>query len=97
MAPDFLTVEDVTARLQISRRQVYRLMDDGAIASVNIGGLRRIPARAFERYLSALEADALSDQRARRASIDAGILGERCGKEHHDDAGTYGTTASAGG
>jgi len=67
--PSFLTVRDVAAELRISVRQAHRLLDEGRLPSCRIGRLRRIPADAFARYLSALKQDAAADQRERQAPV----------------------------
>lgn len=55
MAPSILlTVEEAARRLNIGRTTMYGLISAGAIQSVTIGHLRRIPAECLESYVSAL-------------------------------------------
>lgn len=58
MAPTqlLLTPENAAERLAIGRSQMYELLRTGAVASVKIGRLRRIPAAALEEYVTALRA-----------------------------------------
>jgi excisionase family DNA binding protein len=49
-----LTVEEAAEQLGIGRTLMYALVKDGAIESVHIGRLRRIPADALPRYLERL-------------------------------------------
>jgi excisionase family DNA binding protein len=51
-----LTVEEAADRLGIGRTLMYALVKDGAVESVHIGRLRRIPADALSRYLQRLRA-----------------------------------------
>jgi excisionase family DNA binding protein len=49
-----LTVEDAAQRLSIGRTTMYSLISAGAIQSVTIGRLRRIPAECLEEYVAGL-------------------------------------------
>ena len=49
-----LTVEEAAERLSVGRTTMYGLVSTGAIRSVTIGRLRRIPAECLETYVSAL-------------------------------------------
>lgn len=49
-----LTVEEAAQRLKIGRTRMFRLVADGAIESVLIGRLRRIPVKAIHRYVEGL-------------------------------------------
>ena len=51
-----LTVEEAADRLGIGRTLMYTLVKDGAVESIQIGRLRRIPADALPRYLQQLRA-----------------------------------------
>lgn len=51
-----LTVEEAAKQLGIGRTPMYALVKDGAVESVHIGRLRRIPADALPRYLEQLRA-----------------------------------------
>jgi excisionase family DNA binding protein len=53
-AHGLLTVEEAAERLQVGRTTMYALVSTGAIESVTIGRLRRIPAECLEIYVSAL-------------------------------------------
>ena len=50
--------EEAASVLGIGRTKVYELMRSGALRSVRIGGLRRIPAAALEEFVARLEAEA---------------------------------------
>ena len=52
-----LTVEAAASQLSIGRTTMYALIRAGAVESVLVGRLRRIPADALTRYLEALRAD----------------------------------------
>jgi excisionase family DNA binding protein len=59
-----LTMEDAAERLCIGRTLMYSLVKAGAIESVRIGRLRRVPAEAldtFVRQLQHLNADHSED------------------------------------
>jgi excisionase family DNA binding protein len=47
--------EDAAIALGIGRTKVYELMRSGALRSVKIGGLRRIPATALADFVAKLE------------------------------------------
>ncbi len=47
--------EDAAIALGIGRTKVYELMRAGALRSVKIGGLRRIPATALADFVAKLE------------------------------------------
>jgi excisionase family DNA binding protein len=49
-----LTVEEAAEQLGIGRTLMYALVKRGAVESVQIGRLRRIPADALPRYLAQL-------------------------------------------
>ncbi|WP_026421254.1 helix-turn-helix domain-containing protein [Actinokineospora inagensis] len=51
-----LTVEAAAALLSISRTRMYALIKNGAIHSVRIGRLRRVPADALTTFTNALAA-----------------------------------------
>jgi excisionase family DNA binding protein len=54
--PLVLTVEGAAERLGIGRTLMYALVKSGAIESVCIGRLRRIPADALETFVQSLRA-----------------------------------------
>jgi excisionase family DNA binding protein len=47
----FLTVAEVAALMRVSKMTVYRLVHDGAIASVRVGRSFRVPEQAVHDYL----------------------------------------------
>ncbi len=47
----FLTPKDLQRELRIGEKLAYRLLKDGTIPSVRIGGLYRIPRPRFEEAL----------------------------------------------
>lgn len=51
------TVEEAAQALHISRISVYRLFWRGELASIKVGGLRRISTTALEAYVKRLEAE----------------------------------------
>jgi excisionase family DNA binding protein len=52
--PLLLTVEEAADRLHIGRTLMYSLVASGAVKSITIGRLRRVPAECLEQYISAL-------------------------------------------
>jgi excisionase family DNA binding protein len=52
--PLLLTVEEAADRLHIGRTLMYSLVSSGAVRSVTIGRLRRVPAECLEQYISVL-------------------------------------------
>lgn len=48
----FLTPKDLQRELRIGEKLAYRLLRDGAIPSVRVGGLYRIPRRRLEEALA---------------------------------------------
>ncbi|MFH9870271.1 helix-turn-helix domain-containing protein [Streptomyces lydicus] len=48
-----LTVEEAARRLSVGRTTMYALIRDGAVETVPIGRLRRVPVRAINAYLDA--------------------------------------------
>jgi excisionase family DNA binding protein len=60
-APDLavlLTVEEAAERLRIGRTSMYRLVSAGAIETVMVGRLRRVPAECLVDYVARLRLDA---------------------------------------
>ena len=49
-----LRVEEAAMRLGIGRTSMYRLVSGGDVESVQVGGLRRIPAPCLEEYVERL-------------------------------------------
>jgi excisionase family DNA binding protein len=50
--------EDAARVLGIGRTKVYELIGSGALRSVRVGGLRRIPVTALDEFVARLEAEA---------------------------------------
>jgi excisionase family DNA binding protein len=55
--PLVLTVEQAAQRLGIGRTVMYALVSSGAVESVQIGRLRRVPADALVTFLEELRAE----------------------------------------
>jgi excisionase family DNA binding protein len=53
-SPILLTVEEAADRLRIGRTSMYRLVTSGAIETVTVGRLRRVPAECITEYVSRL-------------------------------------------
>ena len=53
-----LTVEEAAERLRIGRTSMYRLVSTGAIETVTVGRLRRVPAECLAEYVARLRRDA---------------------------------------
>ena len=51
-----LTVEEAAERLGVGRTVMYALVSSGAVESVRIGRLRRVPADALVAFLDTLRA-----------------------------------------
>lgn len=52
--PEFLTVKQVSERLQLSKSFLYELLASGRIRSVKVGAARRIPADAVREFVASL-------------------------------------------
>jgi excisionase family DNA binding protein len=48
---EYLKPQQVAARLQISSRMVYKLIEAGTIPVIRIGRVVRVPADALDRWL----------------------------------------------
>ena len=59
--PLVLTVEEAAQRLGVGRTVMYALVSSGAVESVRIGRLRRVPADALVTFLDALRAGRTRD------------------------------------
>ena len=55
-----LTVKEAAKRLRIGRTSMYRLVSTGAIETVTVGRLRRVPAECLVEYVTKLRRDAQS-------------------------------------
>jgi excisionase family DNA binding protein len=49
--------EEAAQVLGIGRTKVYELIRSGALRSVRVGGLRRVPVAALDEFVSLLETD----------------------------------------
>jgi excisionase family DNA binding protein len=54
MAAALLTVEEAAERLRIGRTTMYGLVSSGAIESVKVGRLRRVPPECVDAYVTVL-------------------------------------------
>ncbi len=57
-----LRVEEVAQLLGIGRTRIYHLIASGELASVKIGGSRRVPTAAVHRYVAGLVHGAAEDE-----------------------------------
>lgn len=48
-----LTVREAADMMAVSRSKLYELIGSGAVRSIRIGGLRRVPVEAVESYIAA--------------------------------------------
>lgn len=55
---ELLTVDEVAARLRVSRWTVYRLMKERELTSVKVRGCRRVTPDSVNTYIAALVEDA---------------------------------------
>jgi excisionase family DNA binding protein len=53
-APILLTVEEAAERLRIGRTSMYRLVATGAVETVTVGRLRRVPIECLSEYVARL-------------------------------------------
>ena len=53
-----LRPEDAARALGVGRTKVYELMRSGALRSVTVGGLRRVPVAALNEFVTRLEEEA---------------------------------------
>jgi excisionase family DNA binding protein len=49
-----LTVDEAAERLRVGRSTMYSLIRSGAVDSVKIGSLRRVPAEALPEFVTGL-------------------------------------------
>ena len=54
---ELLTPAEAARRLSLGKTRFYQLLGSGAIASVRVGKLRRIPARELRSFVDSLVAD----------------------------------------
>lgn len=69
-----LRPEDAAYMLSLSRTTVYGLLRSGALRSVKVGGLRRIPVDALEEFIVRLCRDQGADASGDH-SVDSGVDG----------------------
>ena len=55
-----LTVEEAAKRLRIGRTSMYGLVSTGAVETVTVGRLRRVPEECLAEYVTRLRRDARS-------------------------------------
>jgi excisionase family DNA binding protein len=56
-----LTVEEAAQRLGIGRTVMYRLVSSGAVESVTLGRLRRVPSECLNEFVSTLRSGQARD------------------------------------
>lgn len=56
-----LTIEEAARRLNIGRTTMYALVSSGAVESVTIGRLRRVPSECLDNFVAALRSGNQSD------------------------------------
>jgi excisionase family DNA binding protein len=66
-APRLVTVEEAARLLRISRTGTYGLLRSGELASVKIGGRRRVSVAAIDQYIGQLH----RESQERRAAASA--------------------------
>jgi excisionase family DNA binding protein len=59
-----LTVEEAARRLNIGRTLMYALVSSGAVESVTIGRLRRVPSECLDDFVAALRSSKQPDTAA---------------------------------
>lgn len=59
-----LTVEEAAVRLRIGRTSMYHLVATGAVESVTVGRLRRVPVECLAEYVTRLRSGASSKKPA---------------------------------
>ena len=58
---ELLSPTEAARRLSLGRTRLYQLLGSGAIGSIRIGRLRRIPTQALRAYVDALIADQIGE------------------------------------
>lgn len=69
----YLTVNQLSAKLNLSRATIYRLMDQG-LPSVKVGNARRFPLSAVEVWLESQEVPTSDASRGQPLSQPEGVL-----------------------
>ena len=64
-----LTVEEAAHRLGIGRTVMYRLVSSGAVESVTLGRLRRVPSECLDEFVSALRRSQARDTRMTSSAV----------------------------
>lgn len=64
-----LTVEEAAQRLGIGRTVMYRLVSTGAVESVTLGRLRRVPSECLEEFVTTLRSTQGRDNRATVSAV----------------------------
>jgi len=59
-----LTVEEAAHRLGIGRTVMYRLVSTGAVESVTLGRLRRVPSECLNEFVSMLRSSHAGDNQS---------------------------------
>lgn len=62
LLPALLKPEEFGEQIRAGRTTVYALMREGAVASVKVGRLRRIPSTEVARYVESLELGGTGDE-----------------------------------
>lgn len=77
-----LRPEEAAEALSVSRTTLYGLLASGAIRSVKVGGLRRIPVEALEHYVMHLSRDlgAMLSTRSTEGPAVVGTTTARAGR-----------------
>ena len=69
-----LTVEEAAQCLSIGRTTMYSLVSTGAIESVTIGRLRRVPSECLEKYVSSLRTSGQPESGSYSACVIDGAI-----------------------
>ena len=87
--PLVLTVEEAAERLGVGRTVMYALVSSGAVESVRIGRLRRVPTDALVTFLNGLRATDRREGGAASAALVKGTVAPRSTRAA-TDTGTAG-------
>lgn len=61
---EFLPIAEFGARIGVSRRTAYAMVEAGEVPVVKLRGQLRVPTRALEQWLADREAEALASVRS---------------------------------
>lgn len=64
-----LTVEEAANKLGIGRTVMYRLVSSGAVESVTLGRLRRVPSECLDEFVTALRRGRARDTQMTRSAV----------------------------